>query len=106
MPRAAQSSTSNDGQVTTSLNGNRRAGIDAHRRLDSPPMKRTTKRAPSGNGTSTPSRPIIGLHLDLKGVAFRPNYIPQLFADLRSQRVNLVLVEYEDVFPFNGIDIA
>ena len=51
-------------------------------------------------------RPMIGIHLDLKGVMFRPAYIPQLLADLAGQGINTVLVEYEDVFPFNGIDIA
>lgn len=50
--------------------------------------------------------PIIGVHLDLKGVVFKPDYIPQHLADLASQGVNLVLVEYEDIFPFDGIDIA
>lgn len=49
---------------------------------------------------------IIAVHLDLKGVMFRPGYIPQLLADLASQGVNAVLVEYEDVFPFEGIDVA
>jgi hypothetical protein len=51
---------------------------------------------------SLPS-PIIGVHLDLKGTVFKPSYIPQLMADLASQGVNAVLVEYEDVFPFEGI---
>jgi hypothetical protein len=51
-------------------------------------------------------KPIIGIHLDLKGVAFRHSYVPQLMKDLAGQRVNAVLVEYEDVFPFDGIDIA
>ncbi len=50
--------------------------------------------------------PVIGVHLDLKGVAFRPTYDLQLLDDLRSQKVNMVLVEYEDVFPFEGLDIA
>lgn len=50
--------------------------------------------------------PIIGVHLDLKGMNFKPGYIPQYLADLASQRVNTVLVEYEDVFPYRGLDIA
>jgi hypothetical protein len=50
--------------------------------------------------------PIIGAHLDMKGVIFRPSYIPQLMADFASQGVNTVLVEYEDIFPFEGMDIA
>ncbi|MCE9590984.1 MAG: family 20 glycosylhydrolase [Planctomycetes bacterium] len=49
---------------------------------------------------------LIGVHLDLKGVMFRPAYIPQLLADLSGRGVNAVLVEYEDIFPFNGIDLA
>lgn len=44
--------------------------------------------------------PVLGVHLDLKGVMFKPAYIPQLLADLASQGVNSVLVEYEDIFPF------
>ena len=51
-------------------------------------------------------QPIIGVHLDLKGIVFKPGYIPQLMRDLASQGINAVLVEYEDVFPFKGIDIA
>mgnify|MGYP003353685735 CR=1 FL=1 len=47
-------------------------------------------------------KPIIGVHLDLKGMNFKPSYIPQYLADLASQKVNTVLVEYEDVFPFRG----
>ncbi|MFZ4760220.1 MAG: glutamine-hydrolyzing GMP synthase, partial [Burkholderiaceae bacterium] len=35
---------------------------------------------------------------------FRPAYIPELLADLAGQGVNAVLVEYEDLFPFTGID--
>jgi hypothetical protein len=50
--------------------------------------------------------PIIGVHVDLKGMNFKPAYIPQYLADLASQGVNTVLVEYEDVFPFSGIDVA
>src|SRR5262245_37316997 len=50
--------------------------------------------------------PIIGVHLDLKGTMFKDSYIPQLLRDLASQKVNAVLVEYEDVFPYDGLDIA
>ncbi|MHC4884487.1 MAG: family 20 glycosylhydrolase [Planctomycetota bacterium] len=46
------------------------------------------------------------IHLDLKGVLFKPSYIPQLMRDLAEQKINTVLVEYEDVFPFTGMDIA
>ncbi len=54
----------------------------------------------------TNAQPIIGVHLDLKGVVFKPAYIPELMRDLAAQKVNAVLVEYEDVFPFEGIDVA
>lgn len=50
--------------------------------------------------------PILAAHLDMKGVQFRPTYLPQLLADLAGQGLNAVLVEYEDVFPFQGVDIA
>jgi len=50
--------------------------------------------------------PIVGVHLDLKGVMFKPSYIPQLLADLASQKVNCVLVEYEDIFPFEQWNLA
>jgi len=53
-----------------------------------------------------PGGPIIGVHLDLKGMMFKPQYMPQLMADLAGQKVNAVLVEYEDIFPFDGIDIS
>jgi len=49
---------------------------------------------------------IIGVHLDLKGVMFRPGYIPQLAEDLAHRNINTVLVEYEDIFPFRDIEIA
>jgi len=50
--------------------------------------------------------PIIGVHLDLKGMNFKPSYIPQYLADLAGQGINTVLVEYEDVFPFRTIRVA
>jgi len=50
--------------------------------------------------------PIVGVHLDFKGMMFKPSYIPHLLKDLASQKVNTVLVEYEDIFPFEGIEIA
>ena len=56
--------------------------------------------------SSTTSTLLIGVHLDLKGMNFKPSYIPQYLADLATQGVNAVLVEYEDIFPFQGIDIA
>lgn len=51
-------------------------------------------------------QPIIGAHLDLKGCAWKPEYLPQFLSDLAAFKINTVLVEYEDVFPFKGIDIA
>ena len=53
-----------------------------------------------------PPKPIVGVHLDLKGMNFKPAYIPQLMADLASQGVNAVLVEYEDIFPFRSSPAA
>lgn len=50
--------------------------------------------------------PMIGVHLDLKGVVFKPSYFPQLMRDLAAQKINAVLVEYEDIFPFKGIGIG
>jgi len=50
--------------------------------------------------------PIIGIHIDLKGVLFKPSYFPQLMEDLASQKINTILVEYEDIFPFKGLDIT
>src|SRR5207237_519773 len=53
-----------------------------------------------------PDSPIIGVHLDLKGVVFKPSYFPQLMRDLAAQGVNAVLVEYEDIFPVKNIGIG
>lgn len=50
--------------------------------------------------------PIVCVHLDLKGMVHRPEYWPQFMADLAGQGINALLVEYEDVFPFTGIDVA
>lgn len=49
---------------------------------------------------------IVGIQLDLKGVMFKPRYIPTLLADLAERGINTVLIEYEDAFPFRGIDVA
>jgi hypothetical protein len=49
---------------------------------------------------------LAAVHLDLKGVLFRPEYMPRLFADLAGQGINAVLVEYEDVFPFQCVEVA
>lgn len=49
---------------------------------------------------------IIGIHLDLKGVQIRDSYFEDYLSDLAALGINSILVEYEDVFPFEGIDIA
>jgi len=49
---------------------------------------------------------LVAIHIDLKGVLFKPSYFDQLMKDLSSQGINAALVEYEDVFPFKGLDIA
>jgi hypothetical protein len=46
------------------------------------------------------------IHLDLKGMVFRDSYLPRLLDDLAEQKINSLLVEYEDVFPFAGMKIA
>lgn len=55
---------------------------------------------------TVPASPIVGVHIDLKGVLFKPSYIEPMMADLAGQGINAALVEYEDVFPFKGLDIA
>ena len=54
----------------------------------------------------TQQRPLLCMHLDLKGVMFKPSYLPRLLDDLQSQGCNAILLEYEDAFPFIGLDIA
>jgi hypothetical protein len=54
---------------------------------------------------NSPAR-LIGYHLDLKGTQFKPDYGPQLLDDLASQGINAILIEYEDMFPYVGVDIA
>jgi hypothetical protein len=49
---------------------------------------------------------IVGVHLDLKGVMFKPRYHRQFLTDLSRTGVNAIVVEYEDIFPFKGLDIA
>ena len=48
----------------------------------------------------------IAIHVDLKGLLFRPAYFEPLMQDLAGQGINTVLVEYEDIFPFKGLDIT
>ncbi len=50
--------------------------------------------------------PVIAVHLDFKGVMFKSAYLPKLVDDLADQSVNTVLLEYETVFPFKGIDAS
>jgi hypothetical protein len=43
---------------------------------------------------------VRGVHLDLKGPALAPSYLDGLLARLGELRVNTLLVEYEDKFPY------
>uniref|UniRef100_A0A8C6ZQH9 beta-N-acetylhexosaminidase n=1 Tax=Nothoprocta perdicaria TaxID=30464 RepID=A0A8C6ZQH9_NOTPE len=53
-------------------------------------------------GCSSP-RPLLRLvHLDLKGAAPRVSYLEQLFPLLSQLGASGILVEYEDMFPFQG----
>ncbi|MEO6906567.1 MAG: hypothetical protein ABI210_01630 [Abditibacteriaceae bacterium] len=45
-------------------------------------------------------------HLDFKGVLPGPSHLPQLLQDIADQGFDAVLVEYEDVFPFENYDIS
>lgn len=56
--------------------------------------------------SKTTTTPLVAVHLDFKGVLFKTSYFTQLMQDLSAQGVNAVLVEYEDVFPFKGMDIT
>jgi hexosaminidase len=48
-----------------------------------------------------------GVHLDLKGPALAPSYVDGLLARLAELRVNTLLVEYEDKFPYPAeLDLA
>ena len=51
-------------------------------------------------------KPLIGYHLDLKGTQFKAEYGPQLLDDLAGQGINAIMIEYEDMFPYVGVDIA
>lgn len=65
-------------------------------------MTRQTIGIHSATQYLTRMKPLIGIQLDLKGMNFKPSYIPQYMADLAGQKINAILVEYEDVFPFQG----
>ncbi|SCL26592.1 hexosaminidase [Micromonospora rhizosphaerae] len=50
---------------------------------------------------------VRGVHLDLKGPALAPSYLDGLLARLGALRVNTLLVEYEDRFPYPAeLDLA
>ncbi len=54
----------------------------------------------------THPKTLIAAHLDLRGIMFRPSYIPQLLADLAGQGINAVVADYEDNFPYKGVGIT
>jgi len=43
------------------------------------------------------------VHFDLKGAAPKVSYFEQLFPLLRKWGANGICIEYEDMFPFDGI---
>ena len=45
-------------------------------------------------------------HLDFKGVLPRAEHLPQLLEDIAARGFDGVLVEYEDVFPFEGVQLS
>ncbi len=45
-------------------------------------------------------------HLDFKGVLPRPEYLPQLLQNLSDLKYDGILVEYEDIFPFECADFS
>jgi hexosaminidase len=49
---------------------------------------------------SIPRTPIRGLHLDLKGVPPTPGRLGELLKVIKAGRYNLLLVEWEDMFPW------
>ncbi|RCN43815.1 hypothetical protein ANCCAN_10204 [Ancylostoma caninum] len=52
------------------------------------------------NGKFIPQRRII--HLDLKGGAFKPEFLAELFYFFNRIRATGVLIEWEDMFPYTG----
>ena len=49
-----------------------------------------------------PALRIRGVHLDLKGCMPTTDYLRMTFAELARYKINTVLLEYEDKFPFTG----
>lgn len=49
-----------------------------------------------------PALRIRGVHLDLKGCMPATDYLRMTFAELAQYKINTVLLEYEDKFPFAG----
>ncbi|CAG2182402.1 unnamed protein product, partial [Oppiella nova] len=66
----------------------------------SPPPVRSPDDAPP-SGPFTP--PLRLVHLDLKGAPPLPRFYAQLFPLLAALGANALLVEYEDMFPFDGL---
>ncbi len=48
----------------------------------------------------------IAAHLDLKGVQYRHDYYEEYFQNLSRLGYDAVLVEYEDVFPFQSVSLS
>lgn len=48
----------------------------------------------------------LAAHLDLKGVQYRHDYYEEYFRNLRQLGYDAVLVEYEDVFPFQSASVS
>lgn len=53
-----------------------------------------------------PDAPIIGAQLDLKGSAWKPAALTGILDDMAGLGINCLLVEYEDLFPFQGLALA
>lgn len=47
--------------------------------------------------------PRVVVHLDLKGAPPKISFLNQMIEQLTSVGVNTLLIEYEDMFPFDGI---
>lgn len=58
----------------------------------------------SSETTQIASKPVsVFVHLDLKGAAPKLTYFEQLFPLLRKWGATGLCIEYEDMFPFDGI---